>query len=417
MKKSIFTFLFTVFACAPNAPGMAHLMNLDLEDPNHIIKKLKTRTTLNFCIEIFDKAENSGTYYNLTESALRGSFTEWTIGIAFKIRDAGRRQEFEDILPILEKNFEINIEPCSQLKTYDLALAVFDNEDYSRMPPEVYRARYFEEGRHPEIQMRKRLFERDAAIQFGTVGFGKKPDPLYPVIMHELGHHFGLADQYKLGNSSMQYASHKSRPTIMDKQKKRNKKIMCDDIDGIVTLMDRFYDTGRTFYSLCGDGVEFTNGIEVIGKEFLRIDKKIPGQPWVVAYVLTPDTSKNGVYTRFHKRVVEFDEDLEHLKKYFVKIKDYPYGKRLNMYTKQTVDETNKIRKVERIYDFGKEKIYITYKFNYITDKDYAYDYATNIHKKQIWDALRNFPILFTPNMNVEKMEKIFKEAGKSFPL
>ena len=79
---------------------------------------------------------------------------------------------------------------------------------------------------------------------------------------HELGHAFGLADQYsgQICKGSFLYNSKVKRPSIMDK----SKKVTCDDVDGFITSIDRTLNKEREFYSLCSDGVFIKNGQAVI---------------------------------------------------------------------------------------------------------------------------------------------------------
>lgn len=80
------------------------------------------------------------------------------------------------------------------------------------------------------------------------------------VISHELGHAFGLADQYSgaLYKGSFIYNSQIRRPSIMDSS---TRYITCDDADGFITVVDRERGINtREFPSLCWDGIFIKNG-------------------------------------------------------------------------------------------------------------------------------------------------------------
>ena len=80
---------------------------------------------------------------------------------------------------------------------------------------------------------------------------------------HELGHAFGLADQYsgQRYKGSFLYNSKVTRPSIME----HSEEITCDDIDGFITSIDRFLGKNREeFESFCSDGIFIKDGKSVI---------------------------------------------------------------------------------------------------------------------------------------------------------
>jgi hypothetical protein len=102
-------------------------------------------------------------------------------------------------------------------------------------------------------------------------------------IMHELGHAFGLADQYESGldNADVFYATVEPRNGIMGSLNY----LSCDDIDGMITRVDRVRGTKRRFNSFCGDNIKFVNG-----RESLR-----PSTPGSVSSKVRSYESKYGV--------------------------------------------------------------------------------------------------------------------------
>lgn len=77
-------------------------------------------------------------------------------------------------------------------------------------------------------------------------------------ILHELGHVFGLADQYSGAKykGSFIYNSLVERPSIMQ----GIDEITCDDVDGFITSVDRMRNKKRTFTSFCNDGIVLVDG-------------------------------------------------------------------------------------------------------------------------------------------------------------
>lgn len=83
-----------------------------------------------------------------------------------------------------------------------------------------------------------------------------------PIILHELGHAFGLADRYlgAIHDGSYIYTSLALRPSVMMDYSTISDKITCDDVDGFITSIDRIRDKKRTFKSFCNDDIVLVNG-------------------------------------------------------------------------------------------------------------------------------------------------------------
>ncbi|MDR1684538.1 MAG: hypothetical protein LBR90_03655 [Elusimicrobiota bacterium] len=77
--------------------------------------------------------------------------------------------------------------------------------------------------------------------------------------MHEMGHAFGLGDQYKEGlwSADKAYSTKMPRPGIMACD---SLTITCDDMDGAVSLFYRAKKRDKTFKSFCNDGLIIKNG-------------------------------------------------------------------------------------------------------------------------------------------------------------
>ena len=83
--------------------------------------------------------------------------------------------------------------------------------------------------------------------------------PFFAIIAHELGHAFGLGDEY-LTDRPCTYASQTPGEGLMFNG---YQPISCDEVDGMITLLDRFAGKKRTFASFCSGRGLIQNGQEV----------------------------------------------------------------------------------------------------------------------------------------------------------
>ena len=97
-----------------------------------------------------------------------------------------------------------------------------------------------------------------------------KDDPEFQTTLeHELGHVFGLEDEYLFQkkmdattNRSRKRAKEKSRgSSIMD----RSESVQCDDVDGLINLIDSWNECSSAraqngWESVCGDGTIYKCG-------------------------------------------------------------------------------------------------------------------------------------------------------------
>lgn len=77
--------------------------------------------------------------------------------------------------------------------------------------------------------------------------------------MHELGHAFGLGDEYRPDTRPNEYSSQQAGQGIMQRLYNR---ISCDEINGMITLLDRLNQQERTFRSFCPNRSIIVNGTE-----------------------------------------------------------------------------------------------------------------------------------------------------------
>ena len=245
----------------------------------------------------------------LIQAALR----EWTHGIALQIRQAGRAEEFPDILAILEKPLTLsNVAGCESLtnpahkwissnntkadivflvstkqceRKFKETASFYSPADRNRLPliclqtqqsenplREISSQEYVPMADTKEganiLQQRFALFDTVAKGEYSTATqqklwetnrfFSYDRPTLFATIAHELGHAFGLRDEY-LDDRPEIYASKQPGNGIM---KRLYDPMSCDEVDGMITLLDRLNNTSRTFHSFCPDRGSLENGTE-----------------------------------------------------------------------------------------------------------------------------------------------------------
>lgn len=259
------------FAFAAPAP-YAHLVNyVDMGKPflTHIING--NTATYSICVSKEVKAYDEKKMEDIFFYSVNQWFDTTKDFINFTY---GGRTDFKDILNILEHRGHIRKVDCDfldqdQNNKQMPDLIIFITDDISKYCNFGALSCYNSEENvlfFPE--------KINTSFMYDIV-FGKQR--LYNnIVTHELGHAFGLADEYPgvISHSSFIYNSGVKRPSIMES----GKYITCDDVDGFITSIDRIKHTKRTFKSFCQDGtiiddgkaVAFTKGKINTVKEFYR---------------------------------------------------------------------------------------------------------------------------------------------------
>lgn len=288
-----------------------------------LAKKLLTQSAITYCVSIPEQKQKMLATEDelalMTESALR----EWTYGIALRIRQAGRANEFQDILSVLEKPLSLQrvsvcdlskhpaissvypqLDPngekadltilfapqyCTQLKGEINSFFVFDYKDTtpficlngrhsnSVRPPQ--KDDYFPSLAQPKpenapLSNKDLVFNSPSWFKRVAQGgytaeeqayfwrlnrlFEYDGHTFFDILVHETGHAFGLADEY-LPSRPKRYASTEAGGGLM---KDAYQTISCDEIDGMITLLDRFSGKQRTFKSFCEGRKRIKNGTE-----------------------------------------------------------------------------------------------------------------------------------------------------------
>ena len=240
--KKCFVFVFFIFsaAFAFAAPDMyAHLNTYDEMEKTFFEKLVSGKeATYKICTK-----EDSSKQYLKDEKAneiFLESVDNWLRRTRRYISKNKAEKEFSDILSIVNRRPNLRKIPCMDQEYADLTIRY--TKDYSICG----------DGAGGCIDLSSgKIFVNVAWLR-----------DYVEILTHELGHAFGLADQYSgaIYRGSFIYNSKVLRPSIMN----NSKNVTCDDVDGFITSIDRLKGTSREFYSLCKDGLFIQNGQGVI---------------------------------------------------------------------------------------------------------------------------------------------------------
>lgn len=301
------------------AAPYSHLSEIDSQPGLFLAQRLVKHQKITYCIANPDAKRQTVSADNLSllvEAAMR----EWTYGIALRIRQAGRAEEMQDILKLLEQPLTLQRLPSCDLTKHTSFSSLFPHFNprgsradimfilserycshlsgrytsffdsnypgsspyiclgaYASSPiqktnplPQIYEVigPFLSEQQRQALAQTLPLFRQVAS---GKYTYQQQQDlwminrlfeydgqSLFSIITHELGHAFGLADEY-LQQRPPQYASRSPGENIMADI---YQPISCDEVDGMITLLDRFSGTKRTFASFCPGRANIINGTE-----------------------------------------------------------------------------------------------------------------------------------------------------------
>lgn len=310
---SVIIGIFTACGCV--AAPSSHLEDFAVTPAQFLISRVADGKPVTFCVQMPEKEWLFVTKDDFMLH-LRAALYEWTQGTAQRIREAGRAKEFADVLPLLEKARFQELPSCnlsahpgqerfftdaSSGPTADLTViaspryctgvfhkcnAFFVNDFYTASPficlGETYPS-LLEKADYPvtsicrDPQDERLLLSAKEILQQAADGKGSLSTrndlwrlnrcfsydgaALYAILVHELGHAFGAADEYTAVNNDPLYSSIEPQQGIM---KYQYDSFGCSEVDTVVTLLDRALHRKRTFVSFCQNGVTFKNGVQTV---------------------------------------------------------------------------------------------------------------------------------------------------------
>ena len=313
MRRLIATFLLVTGTLVNlQAEPYSHMDEIATQPKTFLAYRLLTADSIRYCLAV--PAEK---IWQVTpqeaDTLIRAALREWTHGIALRIRQAGRAEEFPDILAVLEKPLTLsNVPGCESLanpthkwisssntkadivflvsskqceRKFKETASFYSPAEKNRLPLICLQAQQNEnplqeisfqeyvpmadtkEGANI-LQQRFALFDTVAKGGYSTETqqelwetnrfFSYDRPTLFATIAHELGHAFGLRDEY-LDERPEDYASKQPGTGIMQRL---YDPISCDEVDGMITLLDRLNNTSRTFRSFCSNRNVLENGTE-----------------------------------------------------------------------------------------------------------------------------------------------------------
>lgn len=253
------------------------------------------------------------------QAHIAAALKEWTYGITLRINQAGRSEEFKDLTGVLSTAKFKYLSQCNLsehkdfMQMYPQYLSYPETADITVILSTAY-CRDFFNKRTPfysfsfgdtkpficlfgdEINIsagktspsafteeekalvssgantvKKAAFmsysQEDQEALWKTVRlsfYDEDRNPYFAVITHEIGHAFGLNDQYTAEGENPLYSSIYRGDNIMTHS---YEPIGCDDIDSLITIMDTQSGSKRTFKSFCNPTVVIKNGIQVVQSE------------------------------------------------------------------------------------------------------------------------------------------------------
>ena len=154
------------------------------------------------------------------EKIFAQNILKWPKGTLRLIKRAGREEEFADIRDILLAG---EVFKASSEEEPDILLSLLDEFDKKNATGYAWH-------------------KGEAGHTVNLIEIKRDHPDFAKIALHELGHYFGLADQYEQGrgNAHAEYSSdvNEKEGAIMQSNSKAQRQITCDDADGFINLID-----------------------------------------------------------------------------------------------------------------------------------------------------------------------------------
>ena len=240
------------------------------------------------------------------ENLITDAFNIWLTDTRNMIIKEGREEEFDDIMDILDR--DVLLKKVSDSKQADI---IFTFTSIPNMKEHC--------GKKPSACIS--LTKYPAMVWLISPHVEGLSDKLYLAldnlsthVIHEIGHYFGLTDQYKdFHQASVEYSTF-NRMNRGDSMMggKRREKLFCDDVDGFINLIDLtlYLETGEFPERASQENgwASFCNGKKNhLGKrykdEFYKNAKLLNKEPYTRDNeTFGFDKEGNNVYTTIYRR-------------------------------------------------------------------------------------------------------------------
>lgn len=226
MKKLVWLFLLLVCSAAYAKAPFGLLTNVENpgdSSPARLLRKIISGERI--CVQVDNSLEpgNNAPYLEM----IKKGYNEWFSHTLKAIEDAGRQEEFADLLPYLKQGVQVK-EAGVDCSGADLVVYVQSLREVRAncKGPAISCVLMLQD---PMLM----FFYPFEGVKSWLVG-GKQN-----IISHELGHTLGMADQYKYGrnNSHEIYHTPDIKQSIM-REGSPLTKFGCDDVDGFINLLD-----------------------------------------------------------------------------------------------------------------------------------------------------------------------------------
>lgn len=357
--KSLFALPFLFFSALAAAAPFGHLENVSTQPAVFLADKLAHKQPITYCVQRGEFETVTAPLADLTLQT-QAALNEWTRGVALHIEAAGRSKEFADLLPLLkgaqftEVVCDLSKHPAAgafflaRKNAQEADITVLASSAYceghfhrtssfytEQMPPAkpfiCLQTRYasipsdkenlsqtgLSDEQKDVLANAKKVLSRTTAPDYSSDDQRRLwllnrlysyDGPTYlATVTHEMGHAFGLADEYTGLSADPLYKTAAPVPGIM---KRLYDPLGCSEVDGMITLLDRYTHTARTFASFCGDGVTFVSGVQKVAK---NTPTKLRVRPGVLErWSLTPasPTTKALLYESVHQAEALDDDAL-----------------------------------------------------------------------------------------------------------
>ena len=276
MKKFL-AFFFLIFLSGSSFAWVFTTEAVELDTKGILLDKLISDRHLGVCIHVrhddagYDCSSSAcADMHTSTKVLFERTYQAWFDALRGTIESSGRRSEFADILPLIPQklNFTYFNGPENNFASCDYYTfgADFANIDLIVMPftslTEIggfkTGGRYIKAGAPDKGRAKATLMfyysQGNFGLSFYPLKNGKKNDQhtgisnisSYHFMQHEMGHSLGLGDQYAQAvhneYNSRSYTTHKLLPGPQtDSIMNESISPTCDDMDGLVNLLDHYY--------------------------------------------------------------------------------------------------------------------------------------------------------------------------------